>query len=60
MKFVRKSHIEDEGVKYAVVDLEQGDTIPLTACKVDGEWHVPESYLPVPTEEKTEPAETPA
>lgn len=56
MKFVRKSHIEDEGVKYAVVDLEQGDTIPLTACKVDGEWHVPESYLPVPTE----PTETPA
>lgn len=40
MKFVRESQIEDDGTKYAVVELEQGDTIPMNAIKVDGEWHV--------------------
>lgn len=56
MKFVRESHIEDDGTKYAVVDLEPGDTIPTTAIKVDKEWHVPEDNVkttPEPTEDKT-------
>lgn len=41
MKVIRDSHIEDEGVKFAVVEFQAGDTIPPNAIKVDGEWHVP-------------------
>lgn len=39
MKVIRDSHIEDDGVKFAVVEFQPGDTIPVNAIKVDGEWH---------------------
>ncbi|CAB4177825.1 hypothetical protein UFOVP1004_17 [uncultured Caudovirales phage] len=53
MQFVRESQINDEGAKYAVVELEAGDTIPVKAIKRDGEWHVPVVTLP-PTVETPE------
>lgn len=43
MKFVCDSPVMDEGKLCCVVSFEPGDTIPVNAILIDGEWHVPVS-----------------
>ncbi len=54
MKHVRESQVESEGRKYEVVEFHAGDTIPVDAIKIDGEWHVPKAEKADPEPEKPE------